>query len=311
MPPLQVQLPGEPLEAGEEQRIQDQATELAGDTTRRVETFQPAGASQWTSFQPGRHDFPGTVPQTTTNITTTVTTTRTRTTAAAVTMPAGILRRRTSSEGPGSAQVRASDGPAEATTHRLVSLRSIVASRSGFVSSALSTLLTRVTSASGPSMEWADREVVNLEGLEELEAQVWELSAVVDGPSARRSRMECWQEWQSRQMVRVRRIKETSWSLQQARSIPAGRTEGGCNRSSGHVEKVGLPLFSGRHEEFAEFRRQFQELCRGEHYTPVLEMAQLRLKLPKEAVHAIGGLLQPEDAWRKCTATRNCPSCRR
>ena len=39
---------------------------------------------------------------------------------------------------------------------------------------------------------------------------------------------------------------------------------GGWSRSTGHVEKVKLPTFSGRQEDFSEFRKQFRELCRGE-----------------------------------------------
>ena len=67
----------------------------------------------------------------------------------------------------------------------------------------------------------------------------------------------------------------------------------------GHVEKVRLPTFSGRQTDFSEFRSQFRELCQGERYTPVLEMAQLRLKLPKDALAAIIGLQCPEEAWKR------------
>ena len=70
-------------------------------------------------------------------------------------------------------------------------------------------------------------------------------------------------------------------------------------RSSGHVEKVKLPAFNGRQEDFSEFRNQFRELCRGERYTPVLELAQLKLKLPREAMAAIAGLQCPEEAWKR------------
>ena len=63
------------------------------------------------------------------------------------------------------------------------------------------------------------------------------------------------------------------------------------------MEKVSLPTFSGRQEDFSEFQSQFKELCRGEGYTPVLEMAQLKLKLPKEALTALTGLRDPGKAW--------------
>ena len=214
-------------------------------------------------------------------------------------------RRRTSSEGTSfrpSRQAQPTEGRIE-TSSRLVSVRSVVSSRSGVLSAALATLLTRVLAATGPNMGWADRELSSLETrlaqLEELEAQVWDLAAHAEGESARRYRMEKWQEWHAMQIARIRRIKEASWALQQASAVRAEDRDGRCGRSAGHVEKVRLPTFSGRHEEFAEFRRQFQELCRGEKYTPVLEMAQLRLKIPKEAVHALGGLQEPDDAWSR------------
>ena len=65
------------------------------------------------------------------------------------------------------------------------------------------------------------------------------------------------------------------------------------------MEKVKLPFFNGKQEDFSEFHCQFRELCRGERYTPVLEMAQLKLKLPKEALTAIAGLRCPDEAWAR------------
>ena len=60
-----------------------------------------------------------------------------------------------------------------------------------------------------------------------------------------------------------------------------------------------LPTFTGQQEDFSEFRNQFRELCAGERYTPVLEMAQLKTKLPREALYAISGLQCPEEAWKR------------
>ena len=65
------------------------------------------------------------------------------------------------------------------------------------------------------------------------------------------------------------------------------------------IEKVKLPTFSGRHADFTDLRSQFRELCHGERYTPVLEMAQLRTKLPKEALALLIGLQCPEEAWKR------------
>ena len=60
-----------------------------------------------------------------------------------------------------------------------------------------------------------------------------------------------------------------------------------------------LPSFSGRQEDFSQFKSQFRELCKGEGYTPILEMVQLRLKLPREALSAITGIQCPEQAWTR------------
>ena len=60
-----------------------------------------------------------------------------------------------------------------------------------------------------------------------------------------------------------------------------------------------LPQFSGKQEEFAEFRGQFHELCKGEGYTAILEMAQVKTKLPREALTAIAGLQDPETGWSR------------
>ena len=89
------------------------------------------------------------------------------------------------------------------------------------------------------------------------------------------------------------------WDTEQKSDEEFRRRRGSGTRTRGHVEKVKLPTFSGKQEDFAEFRNQFRELCKGEQYTPVLEMAQLKQKLPKEALAAIGGLQCPDVAWKR------------
>ena len=64
-----------------------------------------------------------------------------------------------------------------------------------------------------------------------------------------------------------------------------------------------LPHFSGSVEDYGEFKGQFQELCRGESYTSVIELAQLRQKLPKDAVALLVGLVSPETAWARLDET--------
>ena len=69
--------------------------------------------------------------------------------------------------------------------------------------------------------------------------------------------------------------------------------------AGGNVEKVKLPSFSGRLEEYLDFRSQFRQLCSGEKYSPVIKLAKLRPKLPKEAVLTIYGMEDPAIAWQR------------
>ena len=64
-----------------------------------------------------------------------------------------------------------------------------------------------------------------------------------------------------------------------------------------------LPQFSGSVEDYGEFKCQFRELCSGENYTGVIELAQLRTKLPRDAVALLVGLVSPEAAWARLDET--------
>ena len=76
-------------------------------------------------------------------------------------------------------------------------------------------------------------------------------------------------------------------------------TATGCQRWSSHLEKVKLPQFSGKLEKYAEFKSQFQELCGGERYPAIIEITQLKQKIPREAAAALAGLMVPTTAWRR------------
>ena len=109
--------------------------------------------------------------------------------------------------------------------------------------------------------------------------------------------MDKWNDWIGQQREKVRKIKDRAWEIDRLRDH--GASDGSCRHSRGHLEKVKLPMFSGKQEEFSEFRNQFRELCRGEQYTPILEMAQLKMKLPREALTMISGIQCPDAAWLK------------
>ena len=60
-----------------------------------------------------------------------------------------------------------------------------------------------------------------------------------------------------------------------------------------------LPYFSGKAEEWPEFRRYFSELMTGKTLPPCINMAQIREHLlTKEAKSLIAGNPDPTKAWK-------------
>ena len=186
---------------------------------------------------------------------------------------------------------------------KLFQAKMLVAGRSKTWAQDVATLTQRIRSQTGGSMRWAEEEARNLQHkldeLEQLESSAWKLVAETEGTAVRRDRVSRWLVWHGRQTEHLRDAKKLMWDAEQTNCGRSGRERDDWPRSRGHVEKVKLPTFSGRQEEFSEFRNQFRELCRGEQYTPILEMAQLKLKLPREALAAIAGLQCPELSWKR------------
>ena len=210
-------------------------------------------------------------------------------------------RRRSASEGDDKER---ESQPRETARNQLFRTHQILATRTKTFTEDVSTILERVRNEEGSARTWLDVEVRNcqrqLERIEEQESNAWILIAEVEGKPAQSRRIERWRDWHSRQAEKLRSAKALSWKpAHRDASGYEERHAGRWHRSAGHVEKVKLPTFSGRQEDFAEFRGQFRELCQGERYTPILEMAQLRLKLPKEALTTITGLQCPEEAWKR------------
>ena len=70
----------------------------------------------------------------------------------------------------------------------------------------------------------------------------------------------------------------------------------GASRS--HLQRVSLPTFSGKAEEWPEFQSYFLELMTEERFSPAIMMAQLREHLStKEAKALVSGKTDPADAW--------------
>ena len=189
-------------------------------------------------------------------------------------------------------------GSLTGTRDELSRLKMLVSARTQSLSQDLMAVLDRLRGSSGPRTGWADDELRQLlSQMEKLESNIWIKMVLVEGAASQKKRMDRWREWKERQRARVRLIKEKSWELQQARPSSLDATV--PRKATGHVEKVKLPTFSGKQEDFAEFRCQFRELCRGEGYTAILELAQLKMKLPREALATIAGLQCPELAWKR------------
>ena len=245
------------------------------------------------------------VTLTTTTITTSSTSTTPSTGASAdavasVSGASGFVRRRSSSECAG----KSIAGTREDEGDQLFRVRQMVATRSRIFAQNLDAVLERARDSEGRAMHWLQEEIRNchrdMERLEEMESTAWPLIAKLEGKDAQKKRIDKWRDWQARQAERLRQAKSLSWDCGQRETLTLRDDRyRSCQRSAGHVEKVKLPTFTGRQEDFAEFRNQFRELCAGERYTPVLEMAQLKMKLPKEALTTIAGLQCPEEAWKR------------
>ena len=186
------------------------------------------------------------------------------------------------------------------TEDELGRLKLLVATRTQKASQDLSRLLNRVREYTGTTTRWIDDELRHLQGLldrlEEMESQIWMKTAAIRGKPAQQKRLSQWKEWQARQTDKIRQVQTLVWAMNERPREGAGE---GSSRRYGHVEKVRLPQFSGKLEDFSEFKVQFRELCRGEGYTPVVELAQMKLKLPREAITAIAGLQCPSEAWKR------------
>ena len=65
------------------------------------------------------------------------------------------------------------------------------------------------------------------------------------------------------------------------------------------LEKTKLPTFSGRVEEYPDFKQQFLELTEHAGYPGAVLMSMLRDKLPKEGKDLIAGVRDEKEAWER------------
>ena len=145
--------------------------------------------------------------------------------------------------------------------------------------------------------------LAQLDQTEVAETELWLLLARVQGPNARLERAERWRIWFQQVTAKTTAIQGR---LARRESVPVTTQNSApttCQRRGGFLERVKLPVFSGSVEDFGEFKTQFQELCRGESFTGVVELAQLRQKLPKDAAALLTGLTTPDEAWDRLDET--------
>ena len=188
---------------------------------------------------------------------------------------------------------------------RLFELATKIRTRQNMVSARLSSLeavVERTEDAPSVDQSWICGEertvLTDLEVAESAEAEVWTLTAALHGPEERSRRAAQWADWHLRVMTRLIAIKRSG--APPVRSAHPVVTEAhSCARRGGFLERVKLPTFSGSIEDYAEYKTHFQELCRGEAYTDVIILAQMRQKLPKEALTLIYGLSTPAEAWAR------------
>ena len=153
------------------------------------------------------------------------------------------------------------------------------------------------------SMGWLKTELdeveLKLKEIEKVEMDSWLLTTRTRGRSERATRSEAWTKWHQQISGKITSLKRQVWksSAQQAAAVAPSRIS--CHRTGGFLERVKLPTFTGHQEDYGEFKIQFLEMCRGEAYSAVIELAQLRQKLPKEALGLLVGLTDPSAAWKR------------
>ena len=104
-------------------------------------------------------------------------------------------------------------------------------------------------------------------------------------------------------MTRLSASKRSLAVAQSSVEVTSNREPSTCSRRGGFLERVKLPTFSGSIEDYGEFKCHFRELCLGESYSHVIEIAQLHQKLPLEAIALICGLTTPYEVWARLDET--------
>ena len=70
------------------------------------------------------------------------------------------------------------------------------------------------------------------------------------------------------------------------------------NDSRVQIERAAFPSIDGIHKSWPEFRRLFKALMKASRQNKVLKLAQLRAKLPAQALESIAVTTEPDKVWR-------------
>ena len=193
---------------------------------------------------------------------------------------------------------------------RRFELAAWIRTRRNLVAARLISVEETIVQAGGPgclSPHWIKEELQfvlrTLEDTEKSEMEMWKLVALLDGPDTRHFRSQEWGSWFQQVMAKVGAIRGSMARPAEVAAVATASEANPCQRRGGFLERVKLPQFSGSVEDYGEFKCQFRELCSGENYTGVIELAQLRTKLPQDATALLVGLVSPEAAWARLDET--------
>ena len=218
--------------------------------------------------------------------------------------------RRRSQSNEGLSRVSANEAAKARLEDRKFELMAWVRTRRNLIVTRLIAVEETIVQAGGPgvlSPHWINEELQfvlrTLEDTEKSEMEVWKLVARLESPDARHLRAQEWGSWFQQVMAKAGAIRGSMAKPAEASVVAPTSEASSCQRRGGFLERVKLPQFSGSVEDYGEFKCQFRELCSGENYTSVIELAQLRQKLPRDAVALLVGLVSPEAAWARLDET--------
>ena len=93
----------------------------------------------------------------------------------------------------------------------------------------------------------------------------------------------------------AREARRRNWAC--VREAPPAVALPPAHYGAAHLERVKLPHFDGKPENWSEFKRRFKELTKAVNCSPVMEMTFLVDHLADEAARYVLGVTDPTEAW--------------